>query len=223
LVAAGLPNDEVRTFTSYSLRRFLPSVAEVVRTPPEVARHLGNRSESVFQSHHQGEPMHMSQLYADDFFLTAARTKSLLPGVVVASSRLHGSDASLQKVRSDGWTWARVLQELVSHNACTKAGPSKAQLASEADKGCGSDWDGFSLSSDTASSSSSLASDHDLSWFRLPRGVAHLVKDRSQALSLSFSRSLLRLRCVLNLRHAPTNKCNADLPHDLRPVYTSLK
>jgi len=122
--------------------------------------------------------------------LTAARTKSLLPGVVVASIRLHGSDASLQKVRSDGWTWARVLQELVSHNACTKAGPSKAQLASEADKGCGSDWDGFSLSSDTASSSSSLASDHDLSWFRLPRGVAHLVKDRSQALSLSLSLSL---------------------------------
>ena len=68
---------------------------------------------------------------------------------------------------------ARVLQELVSHNACTKAGPSKAQLASEADKGCGSDWNGFSLSSDTASSSSSLASD--------PQAQATLAKAQAEA------------------------------------------
>ena len=71
LSAAAIPQEEVALVTTYSLRRFLPSVAEVVRAPPEIARHLGNWAEAVCQSHHDTPPLQMAQLYANDRVLTA--------------------------------------------------------------------------------------------------------------------------------------------------------
>ncbi len=79
-------------------------MAEVVRTLPEIARHLGNWAEAVCQSHHDTPPLQMAQLYANDRVLTAGHTKALLLGVVARTAHAHDKEASLQTVRSDGWT-----------------------------------------------------------------------------------------------------------------------
>ena len=41
--------------TSYSLRRFLPTIAEILRCPPEVAHYLGNWTEAVHLKHVQSQ------------------------------------------------------------------------------------------------------------------------------------------------------------------------
>ncbi|CAJ1360422.1 unnamed protein product, partial [Effrenium voratum] len=82
LRSEGLPDAEVGLISTYSLRRFLPSVAEVLRTPVEVAQHLGNWTESVTTKHAQPMPVQMSQHYAHDRVLSAGHTKALLCAAV---------------------------------------------------------------------------------------------------------------------------------------------
>ena len=166
LIGAGLQTSDVQLLASYSLRRFLPSVAEVLRTPPEIARHLGNWAESVSQMHHGHEPMHMSQVYAHDRVLTAAHSKSLLLQVVCRAISDSPDTASMHTIRNSGWTWGRVLQTFSSQPSLPEpTAPSDAEVVS-------------SHSGTTSSSSSSESEDAspELHWFRLARGVAHLVQ-----------------------------------------------
>ena len=183
LSAAAIPQDEVALVSTYSLRRFLPSVAEVVRTPPEVARHLGNWAEAVRQSHHDAPPFQMAQLYANDRVLTAGHTKALLLDVVARTVHARGKEASLQTVRTDGWTWNRILCELVSQPSTAKHDVS--QDPSQLDTIVSSpDSDSCSISS----SSSNFSTHMDFAWFRLARGVAHLVKEHDKVAPIPWCR-----------------------------------
>ena len=63
---------------SSSLRRFLPSLAEVSRCPDSLALQLGNWVESVSLEHVRERQKGMRHHYADDKIATAAGSKSKL-------------------------------------------------------------------------------------------------------------------------------------------------
>ena len=67
---AGLGNQYVSSVSTYSLRRFLPSLADVCRCPEHLALHLGNWSEGGGKA----SKLQMHHLYADDKVRTAADT-----------------------------------------------------------------------------------------------------------------------------------------------------
>lgn len=169
LTGAGMASSEVQAVSTYSLRRFLPSVAEVVRTPPEVARHLGNWSESVTLKHQNREPMHMAELYAHDRVLTAARSKSILLQVVcqVVRDTPKNVNITLQTIAQSGWTWQKALSRFVEIDTADAGHHQPVELA-----GCVASED--SASSEETSCTSEY--DADLGWFRLAKGVAHLTR-----------------------------------------------
>ena len=93
--------------TSYSLRRFLPTIAEIVRCPPEIAQHLGNWTESVSLKHAPSSRMVMSQYYAHDKVATAADSKAaLLQAIAMVQKQLNRSEVTFQALRDSGILWS---------------------------------------------------------------------------------------------------------------------
>ena len=174
LLAAGISNAEVQTVSTYSLRRFLPSVAEVLRTPPEVARHLGNWSESVSQKHHEKEPLQMAQLYAHDRVLTAGHSKSLLLQVVCQIVESGPKSPTLQTIAQCGWTWPKALDKFVGSLTVNALPVGAAE--SEAKSPVGDCESSTSQDSSSSLSDSESLDVRELHWFRLPRGVVHLIR-----------------------------------------------
>ena len=173
LRSEGLPDAEVGLISTYSLRRFLPSVAEVLRTPVEVAQHLGNWTESVTTKHAQPMPVQMSQHYAHDRVLSAGHTKALLCAAVQELLETESGPLDWQSFRTKGLSWQQILNR---HSALTPP----------ADKPVNCQGSDSEASSDETSSSSDGGSSHeglphDLEWFRFARGVSHIARERSQS------------------------------------------
>ena len=112
-----------------------------------------------------------------------AYTKALLLGVVARTVHAHDKEASLQTVRSDGWTWNRILCELASQPCIAKhhvsQGPSQLDTIVSSP-----DSDSCSISS----SSSNFSTPVDFAWFRLARGVAHLVNEHDKVAPIPWCR-----------------------------------
>jgi hypothetical protein len=148
--------------TSYSLRRFLPTIAEILRCPPEIAQHLGNWTESVKLAHVQSHRMVMSQHYAHDKVATAADSKAkLLQAILRAKSQLGSREVTFQALRETGILWDSVAGTLPPTTGTEALPPSPSVLIT------------------SSSSSSSSSEDGELvqvEWFQLPRGVVHILK-----------------------------------------------
>ena len=74
----GSATSDVHSVCRYSLRRFLPTLAEVSRCPESLALHVGNWVESVALKHVPARQKGVCQRYAGDKVATAAGSKSKL-------------------------------------------------------------------------------------------------------------------------------------------------
>ena len=100
---AGAAEAEVSHVSSYSLRRFLPSLADACRCPDDLALHLGNWSESTGGAKVRSQMHHH---YADDKLRTAADTKDRLLKTLREASPLLGTESfSWQSTREFKLTW----------------------------------------------------------------------------------------------------------------------
>ena len=90
LLRAGADAKEVNSLTSYSLRRFMPTLADVCRCPEELALHIGNWTECTGKSNRKFQMQHH---YADHRVRTAADTKHHLLAMLLQTSRRLGSQS----------------------------------------------------------------------------------------------------------------------------------
>ena len=125
--------------TSYSLRRFLPTIAEILRCPPEIAQHLGNWTESVKLAHVQSHRMVTSQHYAHDKVATAADSKAkLLQAILRAKSQLGSREVTFQALRETCILWDSVAGTLPPTTGTEALPPSPSVLitSSSSDSFC---------------------------------------------------------------------------------------
>ena len=156
----GPASSDVQSVCRCSLRRLLPTVAEVCRCPDSLALHLGNWVESVNLKHVPAKQRGMRQHYADDKVATAADSKSKLLQLLHIASRQKGTESlQWQDLRNMDIAWDK-------HCAAPLSLPESEVLQSAEDA---------SPSSSSESSSSSEAP-VPVHWFRLggPRAVVHL-------------------------------------------------
>lgn len=165
--------DEIESITTYSLRRFLPTIAEVLLTPPFVSQALGNWQEIPTQSHVDPVALSMVQHYAHDKVASAGYVKGLLLSAVQkAQQACPGEKIVWQTFRKCGITW----QSLVPSEFQEERGRDASTSLDES-------------SSESSSSSSSNASDasaarrvcQTINWMSVQPAVVHILQDGGAA------------------------------------------
>ena len=200
LVSFGLSHAEAKAFTSRSLRRFLPTVADIVRAPIEVKQQVGNWEEVPATAATCGATAthSMAARYSGDRTLTAADTKArLLEAIFIVSKKHKSQDVAWQDVRMAGLSWAAMTTWPLPH-LLLQVGPGQILPAkrsagalvqlTEAEVKAGlflSDEDVADevLSHESSPSESDAEMDADsLEWFRLPkRPATHLLRSFEEA------------------------------------------
>ena len=116
----------------------------------------------------------MAQLYAHDRVLTAGQSKSLLLQVACHVVESGPVNPTLQTISQCGWTWTKALEKFVASttvNAVTVGAKASETKSLEIDS------DSSDSQDKRSSSSESVSLDvRELHWFRLPRGVVHLIR-----------------------------------------------
>ncbi|OLP93135.1 hypothetical protein AK812_SmicGene25005 [Symbiodinium microadriaticum] len=120
LLGLGIPEADVKAFSSYSLRRFLPTAADILRLPEEHRLAIGNWQERPTATADRAQPRavhHMAQHYANDKVFTSARIKQeVLVSIFMVARRvsfklswddfrqnLPATDDVTQELRKSEW------------------------------------------------------------------------------------------------------------------------
>jgi hypothetical protein len=165
LGSQGISKEQSKKFVSYSLRRFLPSLADIARAPLSVRQELGNWVETPF-SKKQAESSSscMAVRYAHNRVETAADSKFRLLAGLYEVQKQSKAELTWENLRCERFLWEKLLQ--------LKSGafePTVDQRESDDDLAP-------STASAPASSSGSSSTDEsqkaknteEVSWFRQP-------------------------------------------------------
>jgi hypothetical protein len=116
LRAMGMSAQEALEFTSYSFRRFLPTLADIFRFPDTQASQIGNWQEVVQSADSEAcrarHKDRMATRYADDSVITAADCKArAVLGLTMCRDKYRSKDLSTDKLRAANITWT-ILEKL---------------------------------------------------------------------------------------------------------------
>ncbi|CAE7838081.1 unnamed protein product [Symbiodinium necroappetens] len=173
LLGLGIPEADVKAFSSYSLRRFLPTAADILRLPEEHRLAIGNWQERPTATADRTQPRavhHMAQHYANDKVFTSARIKQEVLVSIFMVARRVSFKLSWDDFRQNLPATDDVTQELRKsewHPAAASIQQGEFRPGSE--------------SSDSASSSSGESSSSEdpdaVAWFQQSlKGACHLVQ-----------------------------------------------
>ncbi|CAE7557391.1 unnamed protein product [Symbiodinium sp. CCMP2456] len=176
LLTLGIPPDAVGSFTSYSLRRFLPTCADSLQMPEESKVAIGDWQEKpqlVAAPKHRAAPNSMAVRYAHDRVLAAGFVKLQVVVCVDAVCSKCGMDITWNDRRMNAPS-ADETAELVRaerwHGYAAKPRPVPAKADSSSSSASSTSGD-----SDDEESEAELAA-----WFRQSsRGALHLVQGMS--------------------------------------------
>ena len=170
LLRAGANSKEVTAITSYSLRRFMPTLADVCRCPEELALHIGNWTECTGKANRKFQMQHH---YADDRVRTAADTKHHLLAMLLQTSRRLGSQS---------FDWQAIRDANINWHSSMALAPVPAVEEAVAPVPIAEDPCDSSSSSSSSSSSEGEACNEVIQWFRLTsanRNVVHILRKGS--------------------------------------------
>ena len=175
LLSLGVPDMEVCKFTSYSLRRFLPTAADVLLLPEEMRLAIGGWQEQPKTASSQPQPRAkhtMAQRYADDKVLTSGQVKKEVVVAIDMTCRRLTGDMTWDDLRQNAPSPDELTNEL-KHSRWQPPSFKATCVAQAARSGSDS-----SCSSSSSSDSELDAADADLiSWFQqTPKGALHLVQ-----------------------------------------------
>ena len=174
LISIGVCDEEARKFVSYTLRRFLPSCADLARVPLSVRQELGNWTEVPFATKQiEAAKTSMSVHYAHGKVETAADSKAkLLAGIYEVQKHTKG-DLTWDSLRCERYLWDRLLQlQTGAMGADRLARESDDDFASSTDQAGGS-----SSGSSSTDEESKIKNPDDVSWFRQPGSrVTHALQ-----------------------------------------------
>ena len=128
----GMAANKVTAFTSYACRRFLPTVADVVKADMQSKQAVGNWQEICSTSESSGTlQMTMAQRYADDKIATSADIKfRLVWSIYITLEQLKCSQISFQDLRSFSVPWLTfIMKPLPVEASSSMPGPADCQHA----------------------------------------------------------------------------------------------
>ena len=99
LVGMGVPDVRACSFTSYSLRRFLPTAADALRFPEEARLAIGGWQEQPRTTPAQSQAM--AQRYADDKTLTSGQIKKEVVVAISLASNLFPGNMTWDDLRQN--------------------------------------------------------------------------------------------------------------------------
>jgi hypothetical protein len=168
LASMGLSATEAGSFTSYSCRRLLPTLADILRLPDSEALKIGNWQEmarGANSSRPQAAPS-MATLYAGDKTISAADTKSrVLLALHLASGSLKTYDFTMDEFRQVATSWTDLLK--FKFAASSEDAPSEAICEASADSSVGTEAD----SDKDSSSSDDSIHPEGIPWFTQPKSL----------------------------------------------------
>ena len=173
LLGMGLQVSEVGAFTSYSLRRFLPTAADILRLPEEHCLAIGNWQERPATGPAGSQPRavhHMAQHYANDKVLTSARIKQEVVAAIYMVAQRVSFELVWDDLRQNIPDTEAIAQELRKPAWCPASSPTNKIRDLPVDS--------TSEPESTSSRSSGTTSDAGLvSWFQQSqRSACHLVQ-----------------------------------------------
>jgi hypothetical protein len=191
LKSMGMSDVEVRMFTSYALRRFLPSAADVLRCSTEEKQMIGNWQEVVSTAAAAKEDraqQSMHARYADDKVGTAADIKArVLLGLAKVRTERGSPDFQWQAIRDSRVTWASLASATLPTGPAYK---TELKLEAVADEAQETESEGMVALDEESSSEEELnaLTTDNIAWFRQGGCKIHLVQDVSETMFIPWCR-----------------------------------